>query len=190
MIRALLTTRHPLLAKEITVGHIDLSNDETSTEILSNHDVQVYRRAKGKPEAELFRTGRLENFNRGEFSYYDMLHQALNALAEDGYSEASQLRPVVKVTVSVIPSGTGTPRLQGFIQIERQKGGSNTAARFKIDLFATDDRDSNFKVFRSGQLRDFDTTQNGYFDLLQACLNACVKDGFFRRSQSTHAART
>ena len=141
MIRAMLTTRHPVLAKEITAGHGDISNDQTGTTAASYHDVEVYRRAKNKAEAEHFRSGRLENFPRSEVSYYDLVHQALNACAEDGFKETTKLQPRLQVTVNLIPEGTGTPEPQGLINIERQKGGSDTAAKFKIDLFATDDLD-------------------------------------------------
>jgi len=184
MIRAMLMTRHPMLAKQITAGHIDISNDQTGSEASSHHDIEVYRRAKDKTEAEHFRSGRLEGFARSEVSYYDLLHQALNACAEDGFRETTRLQQRLQVTLDLLEGGTGKPEPQGLINIERQKGGSDTAARFSIDLFATDPSDGQLKVFRSGQLRNFDVTQNGYLDLLQACLNVAVKDGFYRRSQS------
>ena len=62
MIRAMLMTRHPMLDKQITIGHIDISNDQTGSEASSNHDIGVYKRAKDKPEAEHFRSSRLEGF--------------------------------------------------------------------------------------------------------------------------------
>lgn len=183
MIRALLITRHPMLAREITAGHIDISNDQTGSETSSHHDIEVYRRAGN--QAEHFRSGRLEGFARSEVSYYDLLHQALNACAGDGFRETAKLQPRLQVRLDLLEEGTGNPEPQGLINIERQKGGSDTAAKFKIDLFATDPADGRLKVFRSGQLRNFDVTANGYLDLLQACLNVSVKDGFYRRSQSS-----
>ena len=177
----MLMTRHPMLAKEITAGHIDIANDQTGTEASSNHDIEIYRRARDKPEAEHFRSGRLEGFPRNKVSYYDLLHQALNACAGEGFRETAGLQPRLQVSINLIPEGDGKAELEGLINIERLKGGSDIAAKYKIELFATDRSDSQLKVFRSGQLRNFDTTQNGYFDLLRACLNAAVKDGFYHR---------
>ncbi|MDH3740487.1 MAG: hypothetical protein OER56_02720 [Hyphomicrobiales bacterium] len=179
MIRAMLMTRHPMLAKQITVGHIDISNDQTGSETSSHHDIEVYRRAKDKAEAEHFRSGRLEGFARNEVSYYDLLHQALNACAGDGFGKTAKLQPHLQVTLALMEGGTGKPEPKGLIDIERQKGGSDTAARFTIELFATDPADGQLKVFRASQLRNFDVTANGYFDLLRAGLNAAVKDGFY-----------
>ena len=81
--------------------------------------------------------------------------------------------------------GTGEPELQGMIIIERLKGGSDTSAKYRIDLLAPDASDGRLTAFRTGQLRNFDTTTAGYFDLLRACLNTAVGDAFYRRSQST-----
>ncbi len=184
MIRAMLTTRHPLLAKQITAGHIDIANDQTGSAARSHHDIEVYRRAGDKPEPELLRTGRLENFDRGELSYYDLLHQALNAVAADGFDETLRIQPRLEVTVTQIPGDAGKPKLEGVIRIERQKGGTDTAARFQVDLLASDDVDGQLKVYRTGRLRDFDTTQAGCLELLRAGLNATVKDGFYRRSRT------
>ena len=183
MIRAMLTVRHPILAKDITAGHIDIVNDQTGSTEASHHDVHLFRRAKDKPEAEPFRSGRLENFERDELSYYDLLHQALNATVEDGFKETAKLQPSLQVAVNQIPGGTGQPKLEGVIHIERLKGGTDNAAKFKIDLFATDEKDGQLKTYRTGQVRNFDVKANGYFDLLRACLNAAVGDGFFRRSK-------
>ena len=185
MIRAMLMTRHSMLAKQITAGHIDISNDQTGTETSSHHDIEVYRRARDKSEAEHFRSGRLEGFARSEVSYYDLLHQALNACAGDGFRETTRLQPRLQVKIDLLEGGTGKPEPQGLINIERQKGGSDMAAKFNIDLFATDPADGQLKVFRSGQLRNFDVTRNGYFDLLRACLNVAVKEGFYRRSRTS-----
>ena len=184
MIRVTLITKHPVLAKPLTVGHIDIVNDQTGTDVLSNHEVHLFRRAKDKPEPEHFRSGRLENFDRGEHGYYDLLHQSLNATAETGFGETAKVQQRIQVNIDQIPHGTGKPTPEGRITIERQKGGSDTAARFKIDFYASEAGAANLKVYRSGQLRNFDTTQSGGFDLLLACMNATVKDGFFRRSKS------
>ncbi len=183
MIRAMLITEHPLLGKEVTVGHIDIGNDRTSsTETLSHHEVRVFRRAKDAPQSEPLRSGRLENLNRGELSYYDLVHQSLNAVAEDGFNDAPQVLHVLKVAITRVPSDGGQPTLQGLIRMQRLKGDSKTAAKYLIELFATGD-DGKLAVFRSGEVRDFDTTANGYFDLLRAGLNRSVQGGFFRRSQ-------
>jgi hypothetical protein len=178
----MLTTRHPLLNKEITAGHIDIANDQTGGEESSHHDVAVFCRAKGKAESELLTGGRLENFQRSELSYYDMVHQALNAVAGDGFAETAKAQPILKVTITQIPGGTGQPKLEGLVRLQRLKGGSDIAARYKIELFATN-AEGQLAPFREGQLRDFDTTNNGPFALLQAGMNASVQDGFYRRSR-------
>ncbi|NNE21620.1 MAG: hypothetical protein HKN11_03335 [Rhizobiales bacterium] len=177
----MLMTRHPVLAKQITIGHIDISNDQTGSEASSHHDIEVYRRAKDKAEAEHFCSGRLEGFPRSQVSYYDLLHQALNACAGNGFGSTTKLQTHLQVTLALMEGGTGKPEPKGLINIERRKGSSDTAAKFTIELFATDPADGQLKVFRSGQLRNFDVTANGYFDLLRACLNAAVRDGFFVR---------
>lgn len=187
MIRAMLTTRHPLLNKEITAGHIDIANDQSGNEDSSHHDVAVFCRAKGKAESELLTGGRLENFARSELSYYDLMHQALNAVSGDGFSETARAQPVLKVTITQVPGGTGQAKLEGLVRLQRLKGGSDIAARYKIELFATDP-DGKLAAFREAQVRDFDTTRHGPFALLQAGLNAAVQDGFYRRSRDTRSA--
>ena len=182
MIRAMLTTEHPLLGKEMTVGHIDIGNDRTGDEKLSHHEIRVFRRAKDKPQSEPLRDGRLEDFERSEMSYYDLVQQSLNAVAGDGFHDTRQVLPTLKVAITQLPTGGGQPRLQGLVRMQRLKGGSKTSSKYLVELFATGD-DGKLKVFRSGELRDFDTTANGYFDLLRAGLNASVEDGFFRRSR-------
>jgi hypothetical protein len=182
MIRAMLTTEHPLLGKEMTVGHIDIGNDQTGDEELSHHEIQAFRRARDTAQSEPLCSGRLENFERGELSYYDLVHQSLNAVAGDGFHDTSQVLPMLKVAITQLPTCGGQPKLQGLIRMQRLKGGSKTAARYLVELFATGE-DGKLKVFRCGELRNFDTTANGYFDLLRAGLNASVKDGFFRRSR-------
>ena len=184
MIRAMLTTEHPLLGKEYTVGHMDIGNDQTGSAALSHHDVIIFRRANDKAQSETFRSGRLEYFERGELSYYDLMHQALNAVAANGFNDTGKVQPVLKVAITQLPSDGGQPKLEGLVRIQRLNGGSKTAAKFLVELFAGGN-DGKFKVFRSGQLRGFDTTNNGYFDLLRASLNASVEGGFFRRSQQS-----
>ena len=92
-------------------------------------------RVKDSAEGEHFRSGRLENFDRGEFGYYDLLHQALNATAGDGFPVTGRLQPRLQVSISQIPHGTGKPTSEGLINIERQRGGTDQAARFAIELF-------------------------------------------------------
>lgn len=184
MIRAMLTTQHPLLGKDITAGHIDIANDQSGNEDSSHHDVAVFCRAKGAAQSELLTSGRLENFARSELSYYDLVHQALNAVADDGFQETARAQPVLKVTITQIPGGTGQAKLEGLVRLQRLRGGSDIAARYKIELFATN-AEGKLAAFREGQLRDFDTTRLGPISLLQAGLNASVKDGFYRRSRAS-----